>query len=54
MLTVAVTGARVVPAVIDPSVEVQVSTVLPPFSPQLHPTALGAAAKVSPPRAEWR
>ena len=48
MSTVAVTGARGVPAGIDPSVEVQVSTVLPPLSAQLHPVVVGAAAKVSP------
>ena len=46
--TVAVTSASGVPAVIGASVEVQVSTVLPPLSAQLHPVAVGAAAKVSP------
>jgi hypothetical protein len=48
MSTVAVTVARVVPAVIGASVEVQVSTVLTPFSAQFHPVGVGAAAKVSP------
>jgi hypothetical protein len=48
MSTVAMTVARGVPAVIGASVEVQVSTLLAPFSAQLHPVGVGAAANVSP------
>jgi hypothetical protein len=48
MTTVAVTAANDVPAEIGAEVEVQVSTVPPLLSEQLHPVALGAAENVSP------
>jgi predicted secreted protein len=48
MSTVAVTVASTVPAGIRAAVELQVSTVPPPLSAQLHPETDGAAANVSP------